>query len=425
MSKTNIYRSTGNILIKPDSFEFEVVERKFRGHPDSLADMVAQRFSQLYIKQTWKLFPELDGKCFPNFSADKVTLSGASTNWITGKYEVLKPVHALLIGKITQTIGDISLEVDSIFSSAIEDIFEKALGHKNAHPHIVRQMYSVSLAGTDHNPAFYNPKSPSDLLKILSQETVANDTVYVVAYAPLSLSEKLAIELDNITDSSEFKSLFPEIGTDIKAMIRRRSSAYDVTLCLPVFPEQIDNITDYQKIIDAATDYLKNKAETFLSENSKGLDKPTVQLWTNTKDTKDKKYFAVWGTALSKGDIGAVGRGNRHQGFISGIRPSTNEAVPGKNPNHFAGIIYQLVGEEIANTIYNKLGISSVIYITANNGDPLDKPNSIDIITDNVTQNQEKKINELVDAALYAISEVKSDFINGDVYKKFMRPKIS
>lgn len=423
MTKIHIHSKGKVIFTDPDAYEFEVIERKFRGHPDSLADMIAKRFSQLYIKKTWKLFPELKNKCFPNFSADKVTLSGASTNWVGGKNEVIKPVHALLIGKITTGIGDVSLNVDAIFKEAIEDIFEKALGHTSAHEHTVREIYSVNLAGTDHNKGFYNPATTKELLKIMSTETVANDTVYVVAYAPLSLAEKLSIQIESITASDKFKNKFPKIGTDIKAMIRRRAQIFDITLCLPVIPDEKSKV-EYQAIITEAAQYLEAKIRIFLQTCC--ADKGTqVNLWINTKDTADKKYFAVWGTALSKGDIGAVGRGNRHQGFISGIRPSTNEAVAGKNPNHFAGIIYQMTAEKIAHAIHIELGIPNVVYITANNGDALEKPNSIDVITNKITASQKKQIEEIILKFLQSIDETRLEFINEDIYEKFMSPTIS
>lgn len=422
MSKVDIHCNPDLVLIEPDKADYEVVERKFRGHPDSLADMVAQRFSQLYIQETWRLFPELKNKAFPNFSADKVTLSGATTKYDAKKVEVLKPVNALLIGKITKNVGKVSINVDLIFKKAINDILFKALGHRDFAPFIKRDIYAATLAGTDHNSAFYDPQSTKDLIKIIRSETFANDTVYVVAYAPLSLTEKLSISIENITDSPEFKKLFPEIGSDIKVMIRRRKRTFDITMCLPVFPEKVDKIFLYDSIVKNATEYLKGQIIQLLEDKTKSYIK--VELRTNTKDKLNKKYFAVWGTALSKGDIGAVGRGNRQQGFISGIRPSTNEPVSGKNPNHFAGIVYQLIAEDIADTIFTELGLANVVYIAANNGDPLNNPNSIDILLKNNKSNETVAIKHIVNNSLARIKDLRSNFITEDVYERFMHPKI-
>ena len=321
--KINFYQSENDSLVNPDLAPFEVVERKFRGHPDSLADMVAQAFSKKYIEFAWKNIPELNENFFPNFSADKVTLSGSSSNHVDGTYQIIKPIDALLIGKITQSVGDFKIDSDQIFRESIEEIFSKALGHDDYKPHVRRRTYSVTLAGSDHGSGFYNPKSVDELMSVLKAETCANDTVYVVAYHPLSVTEELSIHLDNFTYSKPFQNRFPEIGSDIKAMIRRRGADFQITLCLPIFPEKVKEITKYEKIISAARSMLVKEVESFLKKKSGIWNTDiSVDLKVNTKDTADKKYFALWGTALSKGDVGAVGRGNRQQGFISGFRPS-------------------------------------------------------------------------------------------------------
>lgn len=424
---SNIYihkNDQKTVILNPNISPFEVVERKFRGHPDSMADMVAQSFTQKYIQNAWKKIPESSNTYFPNFSSDKVVLSGASTKYNDGKFEIIKPVDVLLIGKITEKIGDFKIDIDTIFKESVETILSKCLGHNDYKPYINQKTYSVSFAGSDHDKGFYNPSSMSNLLEILEDETHANDTVYVVAYAPLSVTERLVIYLDNLTASEEFKKQFPEIGSDIKAMVRRRFSNFEITMCLPVFPEKVQNNKEYVSVIEKATKYLHNRILVFLQGFSQDFEKPNIILWINTKDTKDKKYYAIWGTALSKGDVGAVGRGNRQQGFISGLRPSTNEAMSGKNPNHFAGIVYQLVAENISNLTFGKLGLKNAVYITANNGDSLTHPNSVDIILENNPHYEEKVIEDIVKSSLKSIPKFRMDFINSDPYERFMSSNI-
>ena len=423
MGNVYIHRNSNNIILNPDQTDFEVVERKFRGHPDSIADMVAQSFTQKYIHHAWKTFPELSNQYFPNFSADKVVLSGASGKFAGGKYVMTKPIDALLIGKITQRIGDVTIDVDKIFEASLEEILSRCLGHDNYKNHLVRKTYSASLAGTDHDKGFYDPFSVDNLLDILKTETHANDTVFVVAYSPLSVSEKLTIYLDNLTASDVFRNKYPEIGSDIKVMIRRRASNFEITMCLPVFPEKVSDSLVYEQIIKSAKDFLLEKIEEFILSNAKFFGSSVVKLHINTKDTADKKYYAIWGTSLSKGDIGAVGRGNRQQGFISGLRPSTNEAMSGKNPNHFAGIIYQLVAEQISQQIYVETGSRNAVFITANNGDALASPNSIDIVLEQSERDIEV-VNNISEKTLNSIPELRSNFINSDPYSRFMKSNI-
>ncbi len=425
MRNIHIHKALSSELLDPNRAAFEVVERKFRGHPDSMADLVAQSFTQKYIHDAWEKIPELSNTFFPNFSSDKVVLSGASTKYINNLYEIAKPLDALLIGKITRKIGKIEIDVKKIFRESVESVLTKCLGHENYKPYVRQKIYSVSRAGVDHNKGFYNPSSVSDLLQILKEETHANDTVYVVAYSPLSLTEKLAIHLDNLIASDDFREKFLEIGTDIKVMIRRRYSSFEITMCLPIFPEKVNDNYSYNCIIKKATGYLSDKIITFLNNSGSSSSRHKLKLMINTKDTNDKKYYALWGTSLSKGDIGAVGRGNRQQGFISGIRPSANEAMSGKNPNHFAGIVYQLVSENISKSILEETGLKNIVYITANNGDRLSYPNSIDIVLEGNHGSIEESIRKITKKALMSISQFRKDFINGDPYLRFMNPIIN
>lgn len=425
MSSINLHKDSNSELLDPNRATFEVVERKFRGHPDSMADMVAQSFMQKYIYDAWKRIPELEDTYFPNFSSDKVVLSGSSSKYFDGIYEIIKPVDALLIGKITHSIGKIEIDVDAIFKDSVESVLTRCLGHDAYKAHVRYKTYSVSLAGVDHDKGFYYPSSVGNLLHILKEETYANDTVYVVAYSPLSVTEKLVIYLDNLTASDEFRKKFVEIGADIKVMVRRRLSSFDITMCLPVFPEKVCDTTVYDSILKNATEYLHEKIGIFFKSFAHNFQKPSVTLMTNTKDTMDKKYYALWGTSLSKGDVGAVGRGNRQQGFISGIRPSTNEAMSGKNPNHFAGIVYQLVAESISQTVFDRTGLKNAVYITANNGDLLSQPNSIDIVLERHDGSQEDIIRDIIKDVLESIPRLRTNFINSDPYVRFMNSNTS
>ncbi len=409
-----------NVAVSPDTASFEVVERKFRGHPDSLADLVAQTFSKKYIEYAWKTFPALFNRHFPNFSADKVTISGASTYHVDGTYKVTKPIDALLIGKITPRIGDIEIDVDGVFREAIEQVFVKCLQTTNFKHHLRTMIYSVDLAGPDHGASFYCPESVEQLIETLKAESRANDTVYIVAYAPLSVTESLSIHLEQVTYSQEFRQIFPEIGTDIKAMIRRNRSEYDITLCLPILPEKVSTISVYESIIANAKEFLLGKIESYLQGNAEKFPGITVQLHVNTKDTASKKYFALWGTSLTKGDVGAVGRGNRQQGFISGVRPSTNEAVSGKNPNHFAGIVCQLAADRMSQEIFLTTQLENIIYISANNGDALDDPSSVDILVAHATESQKEEIQHIINVTLAMLPELRQAYIDQEPFDRFM-----
>lgn len=405
-----------DVRINPEYSKFEIVERKFRGHPDTMADLVAQEFILKYIRYTWAQFPELKNRFFPNLSADKITLIGATSKKIYDTPEIITPIRALLMGKITERVGGHTIPVMDIFRSAVEDILRRTLRDADCVNHIDYESYSITQAGVDHHTDFYNPESFSDLVGILENETLANDTSYVVAYAPYSLVERLVVYIESITLSNEFLTAFPDVGTDIKCMAAREGNALDITLCIPVMPAEQSRET-YDETICDVKKYLLDKIVAYVHENGKFID--SVKLSVNTKDTETSKYFALWGSAISKGDIGCVGRGNRAQGFISAMRPSTVEAFSGKNPNHFSGVIYQLVADAISNQIYQEKHIRNAIIIKANNGDVLTRPSNVHIMCDQHVELDYLEM--LVNDNLGKIDELRRSYISTDPLQNFTK----
>ena len=99
--------------------------------------------------------------------------------------------------------------------------------------------------------------------------------------------------------------------------------------------------------------------------------------------------------------------------------------MSGKNPNHFAGIIYQLVAENISQLIFTGAGLKNAVYITTNNGDLLENPNSVDIILENGAINyNEETIKNIISSTLKSIPELRTRFIYSDPYERFMCSKV-
>src|SRR3954452_17173725 len=90
--------------IDPDHAAFDAAERKGIGHPDSLADLVADTFSHRYIR--WF---QANLGVIPNHWVDKVNLVGAAANVRFGGYEILKPADCYLFGKITDRVGTVAV----------------------------------------------------------------------------------------------------------------------------------------------------------------------------------------------------------------------------------------------------------------------------------------------------------------------------
>ena len=128
------------------------------------------------------------------------------------------------------------------------------------------------------------------------------------------------------------------------------------------------------KVLDLAAKFTDREIEAFINTaDSFDNDNPSV-------------YLTVTGTSAEMGDDGSVGRGNRANGLITPNRPMSMEATSGKNPINHVGKIYNLLSNEMAKEITEKVdGVQQVHIMTLSQiGKPIDQPRacSAQIITE-------------------------------------------
>jgi S-adenosylmethionine synthetase len=346
-----------------DKLPIEVVERKGIGHPDTLADMVAEMFSSNYSKYCIRNFGVI-----PNHYADKVTLVGGQVALDFGRVKLISPTRAFLFGRITPKVGNDAIPVSTIFGESVykvlSDVFGKDSGILD---NVEVENYSHASAGPDHPRGFYDPKTPEDVKRVQS-ELRANDTVVCTSYAGYSKLEKIVIEVENYLNSGEFKKEYKETGYDIKVLGVRVQKKLDLTICIPFLASMVSDFSQYKNVLKQITSTVEEKIKKIYPEFSIGLH-------INTKDReKDSVYLTAFGTALDKGDIGAVGRGNRYNGLITPMREMAIEAHSGKNPVSHAGKLYSAVLADISKEIYLKYNKNNSLNLISYNGDILEEP---------------------------------------------------
>src|SRR5688572_9436840 len=99
--------SVQRACVSPDSLPFDTAERKGIGHTDSLADLVADVFTQRYARWCLGHFGAI-----PNHWVDKVNLVGAAADVRFGGFDIRKPVDCYLFGKITDRVGGTAIPVE-------------------------------------------------------------------------------------------------------------------------------------------------------------------------------------------------------------------------------------------------------------------------------------------------------------------------
>ena len=379
---------TNNIKLPSDN-PFEVVERKGIGHPDTVADAVAEKISVEYSKY-----------CLDHFGAvlhhnvDKFAALGGLVDIDWGKGQMVKPIRALINGRISSSFNKEQILVEEIYTNAIKTQLIKCLPSLDVEKWLEIVDHSTTYSKNLH---WFNPLSLDDVPDYTN--TFANDTSAVVSYWPLTPSEQLALKLEGYFYDSNQKPKFKEFGQDIKVMVVRRENKFDITLCVPFFSKYVSNADSYWSML--------NKLESDLLKYAKELlnDKTEIDLKVNPHDQRRKEstnaksfYFVASGGALDYGEEGLVGRGNNRLGIIPSFRPYTMEAACGKNPIYHVGKVLGLVSDVLSKEIANRCNCNVEVWIVTRNADPLFEPNNIIVNTSGMVDG--KKVKEIVNSIL-------------------------
>jgi S-adenosylmethionine synthetase len=357
---------------QPDGLNrgFNVVERKGIGHPDSLADLIAEEFSRRYSLHGLERFGTV-----PNHWVDKVALIGAEAEVDFGGYTIRKPISAYLFGKVTRAVGTEPLPIENLFRTAVENVLAEATGSDQIIRSVRTFVENTAGVGTDHPASFYRP-SAADECRVSRGSALANDTAFCSAYSPADPLDILAIDVENHINSPSFRNAFNGLGSDVKVMLARAANVLEATICLPVYPEAVGSHREYMALVSEAD----NRLDAFVNEHPVIRQRPWLtRLSFNTKDHGSGAYLAPFGTSLGKGDCGLVGRGNKANGVISASGGAGVEALAGKNPVHHTGKLYTLAAARLADRIHTKLGISNEVVLVSRNGDRLDDPSFVGV----------------------------------------------
>ncbi|MEQ1827557.1 MAG: methionine adenosyltransferase [Pirellula sp.] len=335
---------------------FELVERKGKGHPDSLCDAAAEEVSLALCREYAAAFDRI-----LHYNADKAMLVAGRSEPMLGGGKILEPMRFVLGDRATSSFNSKHIDVASIAEAAVRNRLRKNLRFVDPDQHVVFQNELKS-------------GSP-ELTDIFERKViVANDTSAAVGYAPLTETERLVLDTERWLNSNDFHVSFPEAGEDVKVMGIRRDRHLFLTVAIAFVDRFVADSQSYfsrkEEIRLALIEYLEGRLQT--------LDQVTVQL--NTLDDPARGeggiYLTVLGTSAEGGDCGQVGRGNRVNGLIPLNRPISNEAAAGKNPVSHVGKIYSLLTHHIANEVIQRVeGVDEVhVWLCSQIGQPINKP---------------------------------------------------
>ena len=339
----------------------EIVERKGRGHPDSICDALAEELSLALCR-----FYRTHCGLVMHHNVDKVLLSAGESAPAFGGGKLVKPIEIFLSGRATSVCDGIEVPLQQM----IED---------TAGAWLRRNLHALDSDRDVKLHARVRPGSP-ELVELFRRSSrtgvwLANDTSCGVGYAPLSPLETVVLAVEQALTAPSLHAREPAFGEDVKVMGLRRGSEIDLTVACALIGRHLTDAADYM----AAKDRIAALAwETAVRHTTM-----PVSVSVNTADdpATASLYLTVTGTSAEAGDDGEAGRGNRINGLIAPYRPMTMESVAGKNPLTHVGKLYNICAGLTAERIVGEVpGIRAVnCFLLSRIGQRIDQPQIVDL----------------------------------------------
>jgi S-adenosylmethionine synthetase len=388
--------------------EIEIVERKGLGHPDSLCDGIAEAVSVA-------LCHEYKKKCgmILHHNADKTQIVAGRSNPRYGGGEVISPIYILLGGRATKEFGGKEFATDTIAIKATKEYLRNNITNLDVDSHVVVDC-KLGKGSSDLLSVFIGKSNEEEVeTETLTPMPIANDTSFGVAHAPLSETETIVLNVENLT-IQEYRKKEKAIGEDMKVMALRQKNKIMLTVADAFVSQYVDDYEHYACI--------KKDLNAFIGDIAPEYTSKEVSTMVNTADRPDSVYITVTGTSAEMGDDGAAGRGNRCNGLITPNRPMSMEGTSGKNPVNHTGKLYNLVANKIANEIVETVeGIEEVyIKILSEIGRRIDDPRvaNVHIIPKESNVNldaMEKRVHRITDDWLSDIGKITEMVVKGEL----------
>ena len=347
-----------NVQVEPlrtvhiEDQEVELVERKGLGHPDSIADGVAESVSRALCR----MYLDEYGKIL-HHNTDETQVVGGGSEPKFGGGKVTSPIYILLVGRATTEVDGEKLPYRDVAVEAARKYVGSVCAHLDVDHHVD---FDCKIG-----------QGSVDLRGVFDQKAVlANDTSFGVGFAPFSDTERVVLESEKYL-TLKLKKKIPAIGEDVKVMGYRHGDKIHLTVAVALVDREVKDAHEYRSVCDEVRDKLLDQA-TKLTRHAVSID-------VNTADDPElgRYYLTVTGCSMEAGDDGSVGRGNRANGLITPCRPMSLEASAGKNPINHVGKLYNLLGNLIANDVVKEAGgdVREVhVRILSQIGRPVDQP---------------------------------------------------
>jgi S-adenosylmethionine synthetase len=330
----------------------EIVERKGIGHPDSVADGLAEAVSRALSKMYLDRFGRI-----LHHNTDQVEVVGGQSAPRFGGGVFLEPAYILLVGRATTVVNGERLPYRTTAIQAAHDYLSSSCTNLNVDADVILDCKigqgSVDLRG------LYD-----------TQKQLANDTSFGVGFAPFSETETIVLQTEQMINGPLKRNL-KEVGQDIKVMGVRHGDSIRLTIAAALVDRFVPDKDHYRNVVQELRERVLDNAIKYTDREVK------VDINTGDNYDTDIYYLTVTGLSWENGDDGSVGRGNRVSGLITPYRPMSMEAAAGKNPVTHVGKLYNILSFEIADRLVkeHRGKVKEVwVRIVSQIGKPIDEP---------------------------------------------------
>ncbi len=356
--------------------KIELVERKGIGHPDSVADALAEEVSKALCRMYKKEFGTV-----LHHNTDETQIAAGQAAPRFGGGTIIDPSYILLVGRATTHVEDIktkdvkSLPCKPIALKAAREYLRKTFPNLDVDSEVVIDARLGQ--GSDDLRGVYQ-----------TSKFLANDTSFGVGYAPYSITDRLVLNTEEYINGKLKKEL-PETGQDVKVMASRVGSDMTLTVACAMVDKHIADASHYASAIEHLKERVTQNALDIIGDSGLNL---TVDVNTGDDYNRGVYYLTCTGMSQEMGDDGSVGRGNRANGLITPYRPMSMEATSGKNPITHIGKIYNVMSKLIAEDVAKEVSpdVEVRVRILSQIGKPVTEPLNCNVQL--VTMENENKL---------------------------------
>jgi S-adenosylmethionine synthetase len=380
----------------------EIVERKGKGHPDTILDAIVENVGvnlcNYYIDNFGGIL---------HHNVDKGSIAGGRAQVRFGGGELLEPIYICVVGRATTEVFKdqklVRVPLGTLTLEAIKNTLKNTLRFLDPTQQVLMD-YKIKPGSVDLTHVFDYT---------IDDTPRANDTSFGVAFAPFSETENLVFQTEQLLNSDAFKKKHPEVGEDVKIMGLRINDDIKLTVAAAMIAHLIPDAGHYGGVLD--------DIENAVLDQAKKITDREVSVVVNSADDPKRGvyYLTLTGTSAEMGDDAGVGRGNRANGLITPCRPMSLEATAGKNPQNHVGKIYNVLAQRIADHVIGEEPKVSEIFvkILSRIGYPIDQPliASTEVIMDEKASWSavEKSVSAIVDAELEDVCSVQKLILDG------------